>query len=204
MSILKPSLSGNYLGSLFIKEENFESRVQGNILYIKPKKYFQREDNWCDINLPLWEEYDIDTLVIEKVNFNNINKCLYLRVPQEISNIKIFNKNKDLEVILPDITKVIGDIELENVSIDLYNHIIFRVEGNQIYGGFHNLEKYLEETKSITGSGTYGIRVLVNQYDNFKKIIKNEIHRFRTSHLKYLPMVIDDYSGILHHLNIKL
>lgn len=129
MAILKPTPSGDYLSTLFIKDSNFESRVQDNILYIKQLKPSYKDTKFLDLHMQLWEDYDIDTLVIEKDNFNHTNQILYLGVTREISNIKIFNKNKDLDVILGEVKTLKGTIELENVSIRPYKGIKFRAAG---------------------------------------------------------------------------
>lgn len=100
MAILKPTPSGDYLSTLFIKDTNFESRVQDNVLYIRQLKPFYKDTKFLDLHMQLWEDYDIDTLVIEKDNFNHTNQILYLGCTSEISNIKIFNKNKDWDVVV--------------------------------------------------------------------------------------------------------
>lgn len=200
---MKPTLAGNYLGSLFIHSDYYEPRVEGNILYIKQIKPDYNDTKYLNINNQLWEDYDIDTLVIEKDTYNHVNRILYLGVTSEISNIKIFNKNKDLDVILGEVKAIKGTIELENVSVRPYDGIKFRVAGEEIYGGFESLNNYLEPTKYIKGSGKYGIRVEITQWDTFKKIIRKHSHRFNLPQLTNIPLTTYDYAGKLQHINIK-
>lgn len=204
MAILKPTFAGDYLGTLFIKDSNFETRVQDNVLYIKQIKPDYNDTKYLNINNQLWEDYDIDTLVIEKDNFNHVGRILYLGVTREISNIKIFNKNKDWDVILGEVKDIKGIIELENASVRPYDGIKFRAAGENIYGGFEKLSSYLEPTKSIKGSGKYGIRVEITQWDTFKKLIGKEKYRFNLSHLTNIPLTTYDYAGNLQQINIKL
>lgn len=203
MAILKPTPSGDYLSTLFIKDSNFESRVQDNVLYIKQIKPDYNDTKYLNINNQLWEDYDIDTLVIEKDNFNHVARILHLGVTSEISNIKIFNKNKDWDV-MGDTKDIKGTIELENVSIRPYKGIKFRVAGEEIYGGFEGLNQFLETTQSIKGSGKYGIRVEITQWDIFKKIIGKEKYRFNVTNMTHIPLTGYDITGKLQHLIIKL
>ena len=203
MAILKPTFAGDYLGSLFIKDSNFETRVQDNVLYIRQLKPSYKDTKFLDLHMQLWEDYDIDTLVIEKDNFNHTNQILYLGGTSEISNIKIFNKNKDWDV-MGDTKDIKGTIELENVSIRPYNGIKFRVAGEEIYGGFEGLNQFLETTQSIKGSSKYGIRVEITQWDTFKKIIGKETHRFNVTNMTHIPLTGYDITGKLQHLIIKL
>lgn len=204
MAILKPTFAGDYLSTLFIKDSNFETRVQDNVLYIRQLKPNFNDTKYININNQLWEDYDIDTLVIEKDNFNHTNQILYLGCTSEISNIKIFNKNKDWDVVVGDTKAIKGTIELENVSIRPYKGIKFRAAGEEIYGGFEGLNQFLETTQSIKGFGKYGIRVEITQWDTFKKIIGKEKHRFNVTNMTHIPLTGYDITGNLQHLDIKI
>lgn len=59
MAILKPTFAGDYLSTLFIKDSNFETRVQDNVLYIKQIKPDYNDTKYLNINNQLWEDYDI-------------------------------------------------------------------------------------------------------------------------------------------------
>nr|DAX70572.1 MAG TPA: hypothetical protein [Caudoviricetes sp.] len=204
MAILKPTLAGNYLGTLFIHDPAFEPRVQDNVLYIKQIKPDYNDTKFLDLHMQLWEDYDIDTLVIEKDNFNHTNQILYLGCTREISNIKIFNKNKDWDVILGEVKILKGTIELENASVRPYDGIKFRAAGEEIYGGFDGLNQFLETTQSIKGSGKYGIRAEITQWDTFKKIIGKEKYRFNVTNMTHIPLTGYDITGKLQHLIIKI
>ena len=53
MVILKPTFAGDYLGTLFIKDSNFETRVQDNVLYIKQIKPDYNDTKFLDLHMQL-------------------------------------------------------------------------------------------------------------------------------------------------------
>lgn len=204
MAILKPTLSGDYLSTLFIKDPDFEGHIEDNVLYIRQIRHFKTDTKWCDLNMGLWCDYDIDTLVIEKNNFNHTNQIMYIETPEMVSNVRILNKNKDWDVILADVRKMEGAIELENISISYKEPIKFTVSDGWVNGSFLRFNKLLESIQSIKGKGIYGIRVSINQWDNFKKVIGKEKDIFNITNMTHIPLTGYDITGKLQHLIIKI
>lgn len=66
------------------------------------------------------------------------------------------------------------------------------------------MNQFLETTQSIKGSGKYGIRVEITQWDTFKKIIGKEKYRFNVTNMTHIPLTGYDITGNLQHLDIKL
>lgn len=167
MSILKPTPAGNYLGSLFVQHNHFEGRVEGNTLYLTLTKPIFERDFYVDVHMELWEDYDINTLVIESHKYNHVGDKLFIAGINPLKDITVINKHKNWNVYIEDCINIGGSIHLENASIDFMDRIRARVDvpSGKLYGNISRLLENIKDLKKITGKGVYGFHVLTSHPD---------------------------------------